>query len=30
MEGYLREVLEYFPEEITGRAKTPAAIDKSL
>ena len=25
MEGYLREVLEDFPEEITGRAKTPAA-----
>ena len=25
MEGYLREVPEYFPEEITGRDETPAA-----
>ena len=25
MEGYLREVLEEYPEEIIGRAKTPAA-----
>ena len=24
MEGYLREVLEDFPEEITGRVETPA------
>ena len=25
MEGYLREVLDDFPEEITGRAEMPAA-----
>ena len=25
MEGYLRDVLDNFPEEITGRAKTPAS-----
>ena len=25
MEGYLREVLDKFPEKITGRAETPAA-----
>ena len=25
MKGYLKEVLDYFPEEITGRVETPAA-----
>ena len=25
IEGYLREILEYFPDEITGIAKTPEA-----
>ena len=28
MEGYLRKVLDDFPEEITGRAETPAATQR--